>query len=226
MLKAAEGHRPSYRSKPQLYDAILAFLAVKRTDRQMERLLTRLSECHCQMDERGGTVRQHHELGTKRAKTFLSWGFLDDDDECDMSEVSTEASNAQRTFPKSKCAFMVDFFHSLQMPLFSVSRIKTTAKGSSSSWHVSSSDLIPFGADIVAQSLLRWYRFVPDTMVLGVMASILRVCNTLVVPSFIKYRYTDVFVRSTRLMVDRTMAELRTPQLEIRTGSFDILEIF
>ncbi|PPQ67599.1 hypothetical protein CVT25_012093, partial [Psilocybe cyanescens] len=187
VLKALAGAKPSFKAEPKLCDVIITFVLMKRTDRQMERLLTRSSEYGCRMDEQGGAIRRYHELGEEMEKLLLS-RFLD---EYDASEATNGLSVVPRTFDGARCV-----------------RIKTAAKGSASSWPVATTDLIPFGADHLVQTMLQWYRFLPDTIVFRVMAFVLRVCQSLVIPSLIKYKFTDVVVQSTRLMVDRTMVEL------------------
>lgn len=64
----AQGIRKRIKADPELYNATLTFLLTKRTDKQMEILLARLSECHCQMDDQAGTLNGITKLVKRRTR--------------------------------------------------------------------------------------------------------------------------------------------------------------
>ncbi|KAF8204621.1 hypothetical protein BJ912DRAFT_938870 [Pholiota molesta] len=55
--------------------------------------------------------------------------------------------------------------------------------------------------------MLQWYRFVPDTVIFHITGLVLRICETLVIPSLVKYRFSHTVVESCRQLVDLTMGD-------------------
>lgn len=129
---------------PKFYIALLSFILFKRTDEQMDKLLTRLSECHCQLDDQGGTIPWYHELGKEKEAFLLDRGFLDED-EAQVEAKSGDQPVARQSFSKAKKrVFFVHFLHVLDMRL-AVSAINATDKDYPKCWPMASTNLIPFG---------------------------------------------------------------------------------
>ncbi|KAF8204038.1 hypothetical protein BJ912DRAFT_224196 [Pholiota molesta] len=66
----------------------------------------------------------------------------------------------------------------------------------------------PYGADSFVQSMLQWYRFVPETAIIHYTGLVLRICGTAVIPSLVKYRFSHAVIESCRQLVDLTLADL------------------
>lgn len=64
-----------------------------------------------------------------------------------------------------------------------------------------------FGADKFVQSMHQWYLFLPDPFVFRFIASVLLACQTLVIPSPMKYEFMDTFVQCTKSTLDRIIVE-------------------
>ncbi|KDR84154.1 hypothetical protein GALMADRAFT_700867 [Galerina marginata CBS 339.88] len=159
----------------EYWNSFLRFLVIKRTDKQLDRLLTRFSLCSCRLTEKN--ISSYH------------------------------AEEKKEVYTTERCAVIVTMFTRLGQCL-SRSGVVSVAKGLVNTWPHLPSDLMPFGADSLVQSLLQWLRFVPDPMIVSVATLILRVCRSLIIPSLVKYRFSHYVVESTRAAVDLTVDSL------------------
>jgi hypothetical protein len=176
---------------PKFWDGILAFLLLKRTDEQLDRLLTRLSECSCRMED--VAIAAYHRKGSSRAALSMARAHID---EGELGPVTS-----------GRCSFIMDMFCVLCIVLKS-SGVTSVAKGTSQSWPLHLTDLTPYGADSFVQSMLQWYRFVPETAIIHYTGLVLRICGTAVIPSLVKYRFSHAVIESCRQLVDLTLADL------------------
>ena len=62
----------SVATHPELWDAVMKFLMLKRTDKQLERLLVRLSTCACSTEQNAGPGSRYCEDGKKLANAMKS----------------------------------------------------------------------------------------------------------------------------------------------------------
>lgn len=182
---------------PQLWNAVLKFLFIKRTNKQIRRLLTSLSECNCRMDEQ---VRRYHEMSIRRDK--------DSDWRTYIEFFESESEDGQR-FVEVWRAFLSNLFLNLSVPIVRGGS-RTTSKGSSSFWPHSPMDLIPYGAETLVDSMLRWHQFFSDPLLIHLMGCMVVVCRELVYPSLVKYRFTARVVASSKKFMDRSIAAYLT----------------
>ncbi|KAF8967427.1 hypothetical protein BDZ97DRAFT_1803284 [Flammula alnicola] len=183
---------------PELWNAVVLFLLLKRTDKQLDRLLTRLSECSCCVVERTGDIQRYHERALAQTEREMTRMY--------NIEQMVFAEDKEK-FTSNRCAFIIELFSAFCMVVHH-SRIKSVAKGSSKSWPNHPTDLMPFGAESFVQGMLQWYRFVPDTIIFQATGMVLRFCQSLVIPSLIKYKFSHTVVESCRQLVDRTMVDI------------------
>jgi hypothetical protein len=174
----------------KFWDGILAFLLLKRTDEQLDRLLMRLSECSCRKYD--ANIRRFH-------KTGLEW------EEVTMSRMHIEQGESGPVTP-GRCSFIINIFCALST-ILRTSGLTSVAKGTMQHWPLHATDLIPYGADNFVESMLQWHRFVPDTMIFQYTGLVLHLCVTSLIPSLVKYRFSHVVVESCRQLVDLTMAD-------------------
>ncbi|KAF8204627.1 hypothetical protein BJ912DRAFT_2935 [Pholiota molesta] len=164
-------------------------LLLKRTDKQLDRLLTRLSECSCRK-----------EIPPLKGITRK--------DCCGQGHQWLDAYGEGRVrsiYFQSMCIYHRYFC--VLSTFIRDSGITSVAKGISRSWPCNPTDLIPYGADSFVESMLQWYRFVPDTIIFHITGLVLRICETLVIPSLVKYRFSHAVADSCRQLVDLTMAD-------------------
>ncbi|KAF9480714.1 hypothetical protein BDN70DRAFT_992508 [Pholiota conissans] len=180
----------SFQRDPAFWDAILVFLLIKRTDEELDALLTRLSDCSCQKED--AQIKGYHDKGSEWA-------------EMSMARMHMEEGDAGR-FSPGRCAFIIDLFCVLSTVLHN-SGVTSVAKGTSRSWPIRPTDLIPNGADNLVENMLQWYRFVPDTIIFHVTGLVLRLCQALLIPSLIRYKFSHTVIQSCRQLVDITMAD-------------------
>ena len=199
-------HRSPDPREADAYTAFIKFILVERTDKQVDRLLERLSTCTCQISD---PIQSYHDKGRKQSAWTMTRGHLEDStSDDDKSKLTAE-----------RCAFIADLFY-LLLGVIKESGIISVAKGSSHSWPTHTGDLLPFGPDNFIQSMMRWYRFIPDAAIFDLTGNVLRVCNTLLVPSLAKYRMSHVVAESTRRLVDATMIDILSPNdgVRVRAG--------
>ena len=177
-----------------VYTSLIKFLLLERTDKQVDRLLERLSTCTCQISD---PIQSYHDRGRKQSAWTMTRGYLED----------FASGDDKSKFTAERCVFIADLFHNL-LGVIKKSGIVSVAKGSSQTWPKHTDDLLPFGPDNFMQSMMRWYRFIPDTAVFDLTGQVLRVCNTLLIPSLAQFRMSHVVVESTRKLVDATMIDI------------------
>ncbi|KDR84142.1 hypothetical protein GALMADRAFT_236816 [Galerina marginata CBS 339.88] len=189
---------PTMTVSAQLWTIVIAFLSLPRTNKQMEGLLVRLSTCSCRIsDDKAGDLMRYHAEGNKEAARVMS--------RLHMEELGD--SDSKNRFTLQRCAFIVDLFCVFSV-VISGSSVRSAAKGSSQSWPISVTDLIPYGAENFVQAMMQWYRFVPDTIIFHATALVSRVCRSLVVPSLIQHQVSHAIIESTRQLVDLTMTNI------------------
>lgn len=197
MQKLKNSSRGKSKYNPELWNAIVKWLFIKRTKKQMERFLTSLMECTCRMDQHGMDVQRYHQISAQRLKKS--------DLRIYNNHFEHESEERQK-YIKPWCLFLFNLFNSLSVPI-QRSGSKSLAKGSSTSWPNSSTDLVPYGADALVASILQWHQFIPDPLLFDLMASILKVCRELVVPSLEKYRFTMKVVDSMKELMVRMVRD-------------------
>jgi len=186
---------PAITRSPDFWNGVLDFLLLKRKDKQLERLLTRLSVCSCKMDGQS-KIAEYHAVGGRHA-LFVEPIFIN-------QKLDPEVFNGKR------CALFVNIFSVFNVIVNKTVGVKSAAKGTSTSWPLSYTDLIPYGPDNFLQTMIQWYRFVPVSKIFHSTALVLRMCKSILIPSMIKYQFTNIVVQSSRKLVDDTMVDILT----------------
>ncbi|PPR01050.1 hypothetical protein CVT24_000604 [Panaeolus cyanescens] len=175
----------SYRELPEvsskrdgLRATLYAFVAAKRTDEELKAMWQKLGRCTC-----------------KAAK--------------DKTSFHTQCINSKK--PKLGYVdvteqFISSIFLELLLILDETDPIPVH-KGNAKCWPNRVSDLLPYGADQLATTLLQWYRMLPDTQIIRLTLSILKVCGTLVYNAFTQSKIINLFfIDHTRKMADELIA--------------------
>ncbi|RDB28208.1 hypothetical protein Hypma_001377 [Hypsizygus marmoreus] len=182
-----------------IWNALILFVTVKRTNKQMQRLLTRLSHCSCRLAD--PQICNLHERGEK-LKPFLIARTVP---ELELQQHGTDLSGLSPTVSGS--AFPTDIF-ALFGENLPVARIKSVAKGSTASWPSSPSELLPLGADAFVEAMLQWHDVLQDTLVFVTVAVALRICRSVLLPSVISHSLCGRLVKAGRSLFDRTIAHV------------------
>ena len=190
---------------PELWKAVMMFLAHERTDAAMNRLLVRLSVCKCRVDQQGGQVKEYHEAGKRYGDIFLArMAYMD---ELSISGLGGEARKRRLASIFGGSALVFTLFVTLSSAI-ERSSVKSIAKGTSKSWPFYPTDLIPNGPDSLVQTLLQWYCCISDPVIFATTGFILRICQEILSPSLIKFKFWSTFVEAARRLVDLTMIDL------------------
>jgi len=199
--------QPSKKSEPpnsraaDIYTALVAFLLQERTDKQVDRLLECLSKCTCRIADQNA-IHVYHDKGREQSVRT-------------MARIHIEQPAPNTKITPERCAFIADLCYILLLVVKN-SGIVSVAKGSSQSWPNHTADLLPFGPDNFIQSMMRWYRFIPDTAFFRLTGEVLRVCHTLLIPSLANSRMSHVLVEATRKLVDATVGDILSTDNEVR----------
>ncbi|KAJ3496039.1 hypothetical protein NLJ89_g10536 [Agrocybe chaxingu] len=141
------------RKNLEFWNLLLSFFVTPRTDEEIDRLLTAFSECRCQLTESG--MHQYHGDGHKSGEGLMNRTW--------MEHYAPPEEKAK--YSAVRCAFVVQGFAVLYAGLHD-GGIKSVAKGVTHTWPSTPLDLVPFGADELVQTMLQWYRLVPDPIVM------------------------------------------------------------
>jgi hypothetical protein len=188
----------------ELWKSLILLRTIKRTNKQMDRLLKRLAGCKCQMAN--AHIRMLHEVGEKRRRELVGRS----DPNIDLAAQGKHSA----TFPSKATA---SGSCSSYIRLLLVQR--RTAGGPSqndckrlNAWPTSPADLIPKGADVFVESMLRWRDILQDTIVFLFCSSVLRICRAILLPSLVSHAFADHLVRAGRgrRLFDRTITHRRT----------------
>lgn len=197
LQQSKNSSRGESKYNPVLWNAIVKWLFVKRTNEQMGMFLTSLTECTCRLDQHAVDIQKYHQIGAQSPKKFDSRVY---------NNRSDHESEEKLMYIKPWRQFLFNLFASLLVPI-QRSGSKTSAKGSSTSWPNSSTDLIPYGADTLVESILQWYQFVSDPLLFELTTSILKLCRELVIPSLAKYRFAMKVVDSMKELLVRMVMD-------------------
>lgn len=178
------------------WDHLLGFMVMKRTDKQLERLIVRLSQCNCKLSDK--KIQYYHETGKIGEPGTMSRGAME----------FYAPQGKKHLYSAERCALVIKVF-CLLFSAISESGVKSVAKGVGRRWPNHAADLVPFGPDELVQSLLQWYRFVPDTIVFSLLGAITRVCRFLITPSLLKFQVCHLIAESTRESVDIIREQLK-----------------
>ncbi|CAA7258463.1 unnamed protein product [Cyclocybe aegerita] len=205
---AAEPDRPidtpeklpaSIRKNLEFWNLLLSFFVTPRTDEEIDCLLTAFSECRCQLTESG--IHIYHEKGEKAEEGSMNRTWME----------HYAPPEARAKYSAVRCTFVVQGFAILCAGLHD-GGIEPVAKGVTHTWPSTPLDLVPFGADELVQTMLQWYRLVPDPIVIQLTTRILHTTRFVLIPSLYKYRFAHTFVDIVRNILDLTVAELAKPE--------------
>ncbi|KAF8965493.1 hypothetical protein BDZ97DRAFT_1757317 [Flammula alnicola] len=199
---------PAVNQSPELWGAVVRFLLLPRTDEQLDRLLILLSTCSCQVVN--PHIIGYHMKGLKQAEQSMSRAHMY------TQEAGTGRDKA--TFSLGRCALIVNLFCVLGF-FIGPKGLTSVTKGLTKPWPSRFTDLMPHGTDSFVQTMLQWYRFVPDTVICQVTAEVLRLNKSFLIPSLVKYRFLDTVVNSTRRLVDLTLVDIRSDDKAVRGGA-------
>ncbi len=185
------------RRNVEFWSKLFAFLVAIRTDTQVEELLHRFSNCKCNLSD--GRIRGYHQAA-ERAETGSIQRLW-------LKHYAPQA--LKPSFTNERIAFVIKMITLLYAGLSDIG-VKSVAKGTVQTWPTTPSDLIPFGADNLVQTLLQWYRFIPDTIIFQVAARIMHVCQVVIIPSLSKFKFTHCVVETARNLADFTLEENNT----------------
>ncbi|KAJ3497349.1 hypothetical protein NLJ89_g10358 [Agrocybe chaxingu] len=171
------------RKNTPFWNSLLEFLVMPRSDEEVERLLKKFAICKCDLRDR--LVREYHAAGKAKEEHMMKRMCLE----------LWAPKEEKKKYTTARCAVVVKIVQTLDSAL-TEGHVRSVAKGLTETWPTAPTDLIPCGADELVESLLRWYRFVPDPLVFHLAAHILHTCRFLLVPSFAKYRLSAVMFDS------------------------------
>ncbi|KAJ3497347.1 hypothetical protein NLJ89_g10356 [Agrocybe chaxingu] len=190
LLSTADPERPidtpeklptSIRKDLEFWNLLLSFLVTPRTDKEVERLLTSFSRCYCHLMD--PNIGKYHRAGQLAEAGSMNRTWM---------EYYAPPSEKSK-YSTARCAFVIKGFTVLYSGL-KEGGIKSVAKGVTHTWPATPADLMPFGADELVKTMLQWYRFVPDPMVVQLTTRILRTARYTLIPSLYKYRLAHTFV--------------------------------
>ncbi|PPR04835.1 hypothetical protein CVT26_012990 [Gymnopilus dilepis] len=191
---------------PKVWKAVMAFLTHKRTDTQMDRLLVRLSTCNCRMDQQGGYVKAYHDAGKHHGEVFiLRMRRIDE-----LTSGLDEEAREKRIITVFWGRVLISELFGVLIKAIERRGLKSVAKGISKAWPFNPTDLIPNGADSLAEMILQWYRWISDPVIFVATGYILRICQELFFPSLVKCKFSFTFLEACRRLVDLTMVDFST----------------
>ncbi|KDR84149.1 hypothetical protein GALMADRAFT_133507 [Galerina marginata CBS 339.88] len=196
----------------KFWNTVARFLFTERTDEGIEMLLTRLSKCSCQM--RDPLIRDFHDEG-----------YCLERDSMNRTRMHEQSSESQRNaYSARRCGLIVGLFAFFGGNIRS-SKAKSVVSGSALTWPSQPQDVLPFGADSLVRSLLQWYRFVPDPIILMIAGPILPLCESLLIPSLIKYDFTSHVVGATHRLAIKVLADYQSTNILTMANTIETCQL-
>ncbi|KAG6917355.1 hypothetical protein DXG01_002820 [Tephrocybe rancida] len=199
-----------------VWNALVGFLTIKRTNKQIQRALVRLSECNCKLADTH--IQELHRIGDSFQPVILGRSIMDSNN---LPPISLGFS------------FVLEILSLLLDALPSVG-VKSVAKGLST-WPTSPTDLIPSGADAFVVSMIQWHGIIKDTAVFAMCGTVLRLCHLLVIPSLASHSIVGHLVEAGRALFDNYKPYLvsddrSSPEAQQAArffdGQLDMIELF
>lgn len=196
--RAEPAIRNSLAKRHDLWNALLLFVTTKRSNKQMERILTRLSECNCSLTT--PFIAECHRIGVQEgAETILRRMPL-------LNGVDVEEDVDARK-ARDRTSFIIGVFKALLDGLHET-RVTTVAKREATTWPTFPGELLPFGADVFVESMLQWHQILQDNVVFAVCGSVIRICRTMLLPSMVSHSFCARMVDACRSIFDTTLAAI------------------
>jgi len=195
----------AYTRSPELWNAVMRFLFTKRTKNQTERMLDRLAVCSCDMGDE--TVAAFH-FGGERMGTLRSMQRCMDEMGNQYPLRQSEGEIAAQKFTVERCTLIIMLFCWL-VTVVEGCGATTFALRNSHTWPFQPSDLLPFGPDRFILGVIHWHQFVPDSTLFDLVSLTMMLCQSLVIPSIIKYKFAHLVVDVTKQYIDQTLIDIR-----------------
>ncbi|KAJ7742946.1 hypothetical protein DFH07DRAFT_943235 [Mycena maculata] len=175
----------------EFWDVSTTFLTQRRSEEEMEGLLSRLCCCNCPNSD--PYTRALHTMGAKYEDRWEKEG---------GNFVFSDAHHVARTcFPQ----FLLARF-SLTV---AEAKPKNVAKGVKGSWPQTIVHLMPFGAEITVDAMVQWHRGLDqDMVVFALLAAMVPISRTLLMPDIAASALPALMVSSGRALFDRTYTSL------------------
>ncbi|KAF9528926.1 hypothetical protein CPB83DRAFT_893896 [Crepidotus variabilis] len=191
----------SLRKKVDFWNALYTFIVQPRTDEEVESLLQQLARCYCPL----AVCRYQSQAARMGAEDLVQRN----------STLLFAPEDKKALYTHERITFVTKAFIILSAGLHG-SGVKSVAKGLVQTWPTTPLDLLPFGADSLVQTLLQWYRFIPDPIIFGLAGRITHVCQFLLIPSLAKFQFS-------RTAILRGKEEVEAIQQHVQSASQDAL---
>ncbi|KAF9528922.1 hypothetical protein CPB83DRAFT_289576 [Crepidotus variabilis] len=182
----------SLRKKVDFWNTLYAFIFQPRTDEEVESLLRVLGRCFCP-----SPLRQLQSYAVGKNTEHRN------------STLALAPEDRKTLYTPERIAFITEALVIFTDILYG-SGVKSVAKGPLQTWPTTPQDLVPFGADSLVQTLLQWYRFIPDPIVFGLAGRITHVCRFILVPSLAKFQFSRPAILRGKKEVEALEPHLRT----------------
>jgi len=199
--------RASTQRNPDLWNAVIKFLFVKRRDKQIDRLIGLLSVCSCPVTD--DKIRAYHRGGKFQFGARREAGICIEEPEIYPFSGLSGETQVQKKYSERQCALIVELFCELGYVIHDCGAT-TFAQGSNRTWPFNPSNLMPYGPDRFMQAALQWYRIIPDPVIFRVTAIMLRLCQSLVTASAIKYNLASNMMDATKRTMDLIISDIST----------------
>ncbi|KAF9480166.1 hypothetical protein BDN70DRAFT_877910 [Pholiota conissans] len=173
----------------------MQFLFAVRTEEETKTMLSRLNRCSCSMKDR--RIVEYHRIGRLMEGDLYTRTYVDGQ--------------------TSAVYLITDMFCALSYAL-DLSHIRSVAKRTNTKWPTCPEDLMPFGPENLAQSLVIWSRIIPNHIVITLAIQCIGLCGSLLVPSVISSGLTREVVDAGRRLFDITWETIRLRAERRRRG--------